>query len=888
MPSLHFHFPVLAAFFLSQAFALAALPPLNTPVFILPAGRNPNLQALRHCNYAASFDPYEGGSDDFSFTLVAALDHAPLPAASFRSVNFPTMYLTHSTVHPPAGRVGITVQPNVDTASFDLTPSPDGSSFIITTRSADPALHGRRLTVSANASGPCNTNARQKPDAVLSPPAGGALSQDFVITGVTPSPGPSPSPAPAPPPVPATIAVDASSIDHAVAEAVLGCHMDPGFGNDPMAWTSTLIYGQGFPTNEPAKVKAWHDVSTAAGSASLDSSVIMNAAANALAPGAPTLLLSKTGGAGIVGWGNRGIGGEGLVFAGNKDYEGYVMVLSPAGGSLIIAMVDRNANATLASTTLTLPPSPAWQRVPFAGLTPTAGTGCVGIPFGSDPTVDCGPAPKQGQNPGIVCVRCGGEVQVGLASVGTVHVGFVTLQPGAWGRFANLPALKSGTDMIQQMGFKSIRQGGSVSYSLSWKDWRGAPEQRAAMNHVWGPNLVAPWGPFELIDMANALNIKPIITLATDTPPSAPPNPHNTAADWADLVEYLYGDDTTPWGSVRIHNDSHPAPYMIDTFELGNEQTNDHFLEQLQAIEARRKTIPGAPEWNFMYPENSGPNATTMAAIIASGINPRRVTADCHVGASGGVSCAEKSVPWQFNGSGINCETNAVTSHLQRGVEEAADLITWFSQPANVSSRLIARTASFCIQRSGQMRDIWGACASVTVFDIRRASPPFFLPPNTQPPRTPPTSILADQGLSFFLPNMTWMQPPGVVHSLFSKYWTPNALRVAVAGGNNFVTAAAQVASDKSYVVVEMVNAEWGAVAGSASVTVSGFTPASAADFWLIAEPGAGAVNSTAGNTPANPDYIKAVRSSVTWPASGELKLVLPPLSVGVLVLRSA
>jgi len=619
-----------------------------------------------------------------------------------------------------------------------------------------------------------------------------------------------------------------------------------------MAWSSTLIYGQGFPQNEPAKVKAWRDCSTAAGTAALDSAVIMNAAANAIAPGAPTLSLNKTGSdSGMVGWANRGIGGEGLVFQGGKDYEGYLMALAPAGGSLLVAMVDRSSNATLASTTLSLLPSPEWQKVPFSGLTPSAGTGCEGIAWNSDPDIDCGEVPKQGMNPGIVCVRCGGEVQVGLTSPGSLHLGFVTLQPGSLGRFAGLPVLKSGTDMLQQMGFRSIRQGGSVSYSLRWKEWRGAPEQRAAMNHVWGPDLVAPWGPFEFLDMANGLGIMPILTLATDSPPSGPPLGNN-ASDWADLVEYLYGDESTEWGSVRIHNDSHPAPYVISHFELGNEQANYHYNEQLQAIEARRRSIPGAPEWTFMYPENSGPNASTMADIISSGIDPRRITADCHVGASGGVGCAMASVPWQFNGSGINCETNAVTSHLQRGVEEAADLITWFSQPQDVSSRLIARTASFCIQRSGQMRDIW------------------------------------DQGLSFFLPNATWLQPPGVVHALFSKYWTPNGLQVGASGGNGYVSAAAQIASDRSYVVVELANSEWGALPGSASVTVSGFSPAAAVDFWLIAEPGSGGVNTTAGNTPSQPTYIQAVHSSLTWPANGVLQLALPPLSVAVLVLHSA
>jgi hypothetical protein len=856
------------------ALASAALPPLNSIVFVEPA-KNALTQSIRHCDFACSFMPYDSGNRDFAFTLVAALDGSQFPeSASLQSTNYPDHYLTYVSDHPPAGRVGIAANPDAATASFDFA-SADGGNFSIATHSKVPALKNAFLTIGADASGPCNSG-KNEPDAVFLPLMNGSPRQAFIVTATTPTPGPSPSPAPVPSPVPAAIAIDAFAVDHTIADAILGCHMDPGFGNNPMAWTSSLIYGQGFPQNEPAKIKAWYDVSTASGSAVSDPSVIMNAAANAIAPGgAPTLSLTKTGGDGLVGWANRGIGGEGLVFEGGKDYEGYIMVLAPNGGNVNVGIVDRTSNATLASATLSIPPSPDWQRVEFSGLTPSAGTICVGIPFGSDPNIDCGDAPKEGMNPGIVCVSCGGIVTVGLTSVGSLHVGFVTLQPGSWGRFNDLPVLKSGADMIQQMGFRSIRQGGSVSYSLRWKEWRGAPEARAAMNHVWGPDLVAPWGPFEFIDMANALNIKPIVTLATDSPPSSPPLGNNQS-DWADLVEYLYGDDTTYWGAIRIHNDSHPAPYAIDTFELGNEcvsalflftrtsqlshrlppasvrQENYHFLEQLEAIEARRKLIPSAPLWNFLYPMNQGPNSSTMDGIVAAGIDPRRVAADCHVGFSGGIPCSVESIPWAFNGSGVNCETNAVTSHLLRGVQEAADLITWFSQPANVSSRLIARTASFCIQRSGQMRDQW------------------------------------DQGLSFFLPNMTWLQPPGVTHQLFSKHWSPNALRVATTGGGGYVTAASQITADRSTVVVEIANTEWGSLPGSANLTVSGFAPASSVDFWLIAEPGTGAVNTTAGNTPADPTYIQAVHSTLTWPEMGSLVIKLPPLSVAVLVLHAA
>ncbi len=40
--------------------------------------------------------------------------------------------------------------------------------------------------------------------------------------------------------------------------------------------------------------------------------------------------------------------------------------------------------------------------------------------------------------------------------------------------------------------------------------------------------------------------------------------------DWADLVEYLFGNATTTWGAQR-YMDGHPAPYRATYFEIGNE-----------------------------------------------------------------------------------------------------------------------------------------------------------------------------------------------------------------------------------------------------------------------------------------------------------------------------
>jgi hypothetical protein len=172
------------------------------------------LQALRHCDFVASFMPYESNNQDFAFTLVAALDGAPLPAASIRSTNYPDHYLT--LANRTSGRAGIAAHPDASTASFDLLPSADGSNVTLKTRATAPGVKGTMLAIGKAASGPCNKGARQ-PDAVLA----AAGPHAFVLAAKAPTPGPSPSPAPVPPPVPAAVAVDASVVDHAINEAVL-------------------------------------------------------------------------------------------------------------------------------------------------------------------------------------------------------------------------------------------------------------------------------------------------------------------------------------------------------------------------------------------------------------------------------------------------------------------------------------------------------------------------------------------------------------------------------------------------------------------------------------------------------------------------------------------
>ena len=620
MRILHLHFLALSL--------AAALPPYKSIVAIAPV--TDLTAAVRHCAFDLSTtSPIDDGNDDFSFRLVAGLSGAG--GVSFQSVNYGTKYICPRAAFHGALGIGDIGTECASAQDATWLPAPgltDATNFSFTSASTTPGWAGLYMTQNASATCACCDKAGGWRDMVLAR-AGAGLSQTFLV-------GHAPPPPPAPP---ASLVVHADApVDHWIDELFNGCHSDPGYTQEPLGWNADIVYGNAFQPSPASKISAWNDVSasTATGACALTGPPM-----NPNRP-VPSLACTYTSGSGFLGFSNRGVGNEGFAFQSGRDYEGYLVVLAPTPTTLTVSLNDRDAGTQLAVATLAVPASAAWQRVPFS-LVAAGGAACTGIAPGSDATIDCG---NFGANPGHICVRCSGEIAVGLAAPGAASIGYVSLMPGTWGRFAGLPVLKSSMDAMQQMGIRVIRQGGTVSQSFKWKEWRGPAWNRTSMGHTWGDSLVGSWGLFEFVDMCNAADIKPVVTLAYDS---------NTASDWADLVEYLYGDASTAWGGQRIA-DGHPQPYFLDTLELGNEQENPDFVAQVAAMEARRAQI-GAPELFYMYPTNQGVNAATAASLNAIPVPAHRIMPDCHVGGGGGIGCAQSvfaALP-DYNQSFIKC-----------------------------------------------------------------------------------------------------------------------------------------------------------------------------------------------------------------------------------------
>lgn len=209
------------------------------------------------------------------------------------------------------------------------------------------------------------------------------------------------------------------------------------------------------------------------------------------------------------------------------------------------------------------------------------------------------------------------------------------------------------------------------------------------------------------------------------------------------------------------------------SFSPGNEQYNTFYPEQVAAMEAKAVEVGVGGELYYINPANGDwfTLNTTEGGAAEKLKMADHLIEDFHVAAGGAV---EGSVKLFANNTGwhegsCNLETNAGIHTMARALTEAQDLNLFFAQfiPStsnDTTSRIKARTASFCTERSGYNEG--GA---------------------------------NDQGIAFYLPNMTWIQPPGYVHAMIHDSWLPKAVKANVSGpAAATISASAQIAEDGS------------------------------------------------------------------------------------------
>ncbi|MGO4731146.1 alpha-L-arabinofuranosidase C-terminal domain-containing protein [Paenibacillus sp. 2KB_22] len=117
-----------------------------------------------------------------------------------------------------------------------------------------------------------------------------------------------------------------------------------------------------------------------------------------------------------------------------------------------------------------------------------------------------------------------------------------------------------------------------------WKNTIGPIEHRPPRRNNWHYHQTLGLGYFEYFQFCEDIGAKPIPVLPGGYDPHHQRIvPIDELGPWIDdaldLIEFALGDDTTPWGSLRVQL-GHPEPFQLEYIAIGNEETGEPFFER--------------------------------------------------------------------------------------------------------------------------------------------------------------------------------------------------------------------------------------------------------------------------------------------------------------------
>ena len=483
--------------------------------------------------------------------------------------------------------------------------------------------------------------------------------------------------------------------------------------------------------------------------------------------GAQSQHVSFESGSGELGVENQGLNRWGMNFVAGKPYEGYVWVRAEKPTTLFAAFESRDGARRYAEKSLAVTGAD-WQRLDFT-LTPSD----------SDKA---------------------GRFALTLKQPGSVTLGHAFLQPGAWGRFKDLPVRRDVAEGLIAQGITVLRYGGSMVNhgQYRWKKMTGPRDRRPPYEGTWYKYSSNGWGIPDFMNFCEAAGFEYVPAFNMDESPQ----------DIADFIDYAKGPADSEWGRRRVA-DGHPQPYRLRYMELGNEErVDDKYAAKFQALaeplwakDAEIVLVVG----DFLYNRRiedpfkftgAASGITSLAAqqriLKLAKQHNREVWFDVHV---------DTEEPRDFNLS-LDCmfsfadalakiadgakhkvavfEFNS-GNHAQRRALANAQAINAVER----DGRLAIVTSANCLQPDGQNDNGW------------------------------------DQGLLFLNPSQVWLQPPGHVMQMLSRNYLPVLLKCDVAGAEGKLDANAKCSEDGKTLVLQIVNTSEKAV--SAQIHLAGF-----------------------------------------------------------------
>jgi alpha-L-arabinofuranosidase len=424
-----------------------------------------------------------------------------------------------------------------------------------------------------------------------------------------------------------------------------------------------------------------------------------------------------------------------------------------------------------------------------------------------------------------------GRLTITLSKPGSVELGYVSLQPGDWGRFKGLPVRADVAQGLIDEGVTVLRYGGSMvnADEYRWKKMIGPRDQRPPYHGTWYPYSSDGWGIVDFLNFCDAAGILGIPDL----------NVNESPQDMADFIEYVNGPADSTWGSKRAA-DGHPAPYGLKQIELGNEERVDDayfakfkgLAEAIWAKDANMTLVVG----DFCYHDaitdpfhitGADSKITTLAAqqqiLRLAKAHGREVWFDVHIWTEGPDTRFSEAINYydamQRIADGANFkvavfELNANNHELRRGLANARSIFA-----AVADGRFPVVTSANGLQPDGQNDNGW------------------------------------DQGLLFLNPSQAWSQPPGYVTQMISRSYEPFALQCRTEGLDGKLDVCATGNGDGKSVALSVVNVSDNAEVAKIEVTGFAGTGATAEVVELSARP-------NGSNAAGTPGQIVPVRDS--------------------------
>jgi len=488
--------------------------------------------------------------------------------------------------------------------------------------------------------------------------------------------------------------------------------------------------------------------------------------------GAQSQRLLFTQGEGKVGVENRGLNRVGLYLAGGRPYEGLLWARTETACDLWVALESADGATVHAEQRLRLVAGD-WQRLGFA-LVPDA-------------------------------TETRGRFAITLRQPGSVDLGYAFLQPGAWGRFKDLPVRRDVAEALIDQGITVLRYGGSMVNppEYRWKKMVGPRDRRPPYRGTWYPHSSNGWGIVDFMAFCEAAGFEYIPAFNLGERPQ----------DMADFIDYAKAPVDSPWGRRRAA-DGHPEPFRLRYLELGNEERVDEgyaatFEALAKAIWAKDPEIIlvvgdfvySQPISDPLHLQGAASGITSLAGqqriLQLAKQAGREVWFDIHVGTDGprpdatfagmfsfrdalgriADGARHRVAVFEFN-AGNPCQRRALANALAIHAIER-------------DGGIPVATSANCLQPDGQNDNGW------------------------------------DQGLLFLNPARVWLQPPGYVTRMFSRRDAPLLVQCQVSGAQDMLDVNAKRSEDGRVLVLQVVNPTDRAV--NAGIALTGFAPRQAA-----------------------------------------------------------